>query len=105
MDHPKATGKMPDMINIEKFPCQGLAHRALMMITAADNTMAALNFIENIPDAGFFFFFAVLGFDVIILGTIRIHNIKRISTRISLMPVTSFFLNMLCSIIFYWFFI
>ncbi len=86
-DHPKATGRTPDAINIKICPCQGFAHKALMMRTAADNTMAILIFIVNPLADGLVFFFLPEGLGVIILGTIRIHNIKRMSTRISLMPV------------------
>lgn len=90
-DHPKATGRIPDTINIEicpcPCPCQGCVHKALMMMSAADNTMAILIFIVNTLGDGLAFFLLPRGGGVIILGTIRIHNIRRISTRISLMPV------------------
>ena len=86
-DHPKATGRIPDKINIEICPCQGFTHKALMMMTAADNTMASLIFIVNPLGDGLVFFLLPGGFGVIILGTIKIHNIRKISTRISLMPV------------------
>lgn len=86
-DHPKATGRIPDAINIEICPCQGFVHKALMMRTAADNTMAILIFIVNTPEDSLVFFLSPVGFGVIILGAIRIHNIRKTSTRISLMPV------------------
>jgi hypothetical protein len=75
------------MINIEICPCQGFVHKALMMIMAADNTMALLNFIVNTLGDGFVFFLFPGGFGEIILGTIRIQSIRKISKRISLMPV------------------
>ena len=87
-DHPKATGRIPDTINSEICPCHGFVHNALMMMSAADNTMATLIFIVNTLAAGLVFFLLPWGFGFIILGTIRIHNIRRISIRISLMPVT-----------------
>ena len=86
-DQPKATGKIPDTINIEIRPCQGFVHKALMMMTAADNTMALLNFIVNTLGERLVFFLLPRGFGEIILGTIRIHSIRKISKRISLMPV------------------
>jgi len=86
-DQPKATGRIPDTINIEICPCQGFVHKALMMIMAADNTMALLNFIVNTLGDGFVFFLSPGGFGEIILGTIRIQSIRKISKRISLMPV------------------
>lgn len=86
-DHPRATGRIPDTINIEICPCQGFAHKALITMTAADNTMATLIFIVDTLGSGLVFFLLPGGGGVNILGTIRIHNIRRISTRISLMPV------------------
>lgn len=68
-------------------PCQGFVPKALTMMTTADNTMAALIFIVNTLADGPVFFLLAEGFGVIIRGTIRIHNNKRISTRISLIPV------------------
>jgi len=70
-------------------PCQGFVPKALMMMTTADNTMAALIFIVNTLADGPVFFLLAKGFGGIIRGTIRIHNNKRTSTRISLMPVNS----------------
>ncbi len=85
-DHPKATGRIPDTINIEICPCHGFVHKALMMMSAADNTTASLIFIVNtLADA--LFVLLPEGFGVIILGRIKIHNIRRISRRISLIPV------------------
>jgi hypothetical protein len=86
-DHPKATGRIPDTINIEICPCHGFVHKALMMMSAADNTTASLIFIVNTPADADFSLLLPEGFGVIILGTIKIHNIRRISRRISLMPV------------------
>jgi hypothetical protein len=86
-DHPKTTGRIPDTINIEICPCQGFVHKALMMMSAADNTMASLIFIVNTPADADFSLLLPEGFGVIILGTIKIHNIRRISRRISLIPV------------------
>lgn len=85
-DQPKATGRIPKTINIEICPCQGFVNKALIIISAADKTMAILIFIvKTLPDD--LFFRLPEGFGLIILGTIRIHNIRRTSTRISLMPV------------------
>jgi len=86
-DHPKATGRIPDTINIEICPSQGFVHKALITMSAADNTMAVLIFIVNPLGAGLVFFLLPEGSGLIILGIIKIHNIKRISTRISLIPV------------------
>ena len=77
---------MPNMINIKICPCQGFVHKALMIMSAADNTIAILIFIVNTL-ADDLFFPLPEGFGVIILGTIRIHNIRRMSTSSSLMPV------------------
>lgn len=84
---PKATGRIPETANIKICPCQGFVHKALMMMTAADKTMAILVFIVNTPEYGCLFFLLPPGLGVIIRGTMRIHNIRRISKRISLMPV------------------
>ncbi|NDY73479.1 hypothetical protein [Desulfobacter hydrogenophilus] len=79
---------MPKTINIKICPCHGFVHNALMMTSATDNTMANLIVIVNTLVFGLVFFLLPWGFEFIILGTIRIHKIRRISIRISLMPVT-----------------
>jgi len=58
-----------------------------MMMSAADNTMAVLIFIVNTLEDGPVFFLLLGGLGLIILGKNRMHNIRKISKRISLMPV------------------
>ncbi len=58
-----------------------------MIMMVMDSTMEALIFIEILLADVPVFFLLAADFGVIILGTIRMHNIRSISTRISLMPV------------------
>jgi len=80
----RITGTIPMEAKRIRLPFQGLIHRAAMTGSRMDKTIPALFILDN----GFFFLpLTAFGAGLNILGRIRMPEISRIKTRISLAPV------------------
>ena len=78
------TGRIPTKIKTMKFAAHGFRTRAVISGSTRDTTIAALIFMDS---AGTGFLGAALGSGLNIRGMIRMPVIKRMRTRISLIPV------------------